>query len=425
MEQKLDLVFERKIFMKIKELSRKTGLKLAAIVVIGGVIMFSFTACGKQEETTPTMSTQVETVTEVEEEPGVVAGGLYNEDNKLGNGSDEKAVEEEYKVAFEYASNEEIKAKDGETVVIPKYERIRIKDIIVEVFNNFTPEDTENYTIHETTENEDGSTTYVVSLNSEELTENAVTQYSSDDTGKVKAIFVYQSSIDVAPDQFALKFEITQKSDNSVTLDKIYDLFDNDVSDITLYNGDCIGWSMTRAANEVDFEFLDEIHLSQDLTLYPVMDNSNAAEQGEDLTIGKWARAYNGTSVKIGDTFEGKNIGYTIKDGKVVPIDTTKEVDPETGELKEAPKKQETTKKSNTENNGTPNNGEQSSTQGGQGNSQTSGAPGGDANVPTEEPGGGISPEEAFAKFGAEYIGSGLDTSGFDHGDGGASWNLQ
>ena len=27
--------------------------------------------------------------------------------------------------------------------------------------------------------------------------------------------------------------------------------------------------------------------------------------------------------------------------------------------------------------------------------------------------------EEACAKFGAEYIGSGLDTSGFDHGSGG------
>ena len=87
------------------------------------------------------------------------------------------------------------------------------------------------------------------------------------------------------------------------------------------------------------------------------------------------------------------------------------------GELKEA-QKQETTKKSNTDNNGKTNNGEQSSTSGGTGNSQTSGAPGGDANIP-DEPSGGISPEEAFGKFGAEFIGSGLDTSGFDHGDGG------
>ena len=34
-------------------------------------------------------------------------------------------------------------------------------------------------------------------------------------------------------------------------------------------------------------------------------------------------------------------------------------------------------------------------------------------------PGGGMSLEEACAARGAEFIGSGLDTSGFDHGDGG------
>lgn len=399
-------------------MTRKTGLKLAAIVVIGGVIMFSFTACGKNQEVEPTMSTQVETVTEVEEEPGVVAGGLYNEDNKLGDGS-VAAVEEEYKVTFENSSNEEITAKDGETVVIPKFERQKIKDIIVEVFDDFTPEDTENYTIHETTENEDGSTTYVVSLASLELTENAVTQYSSDETGKVKAIFVYQSALETTPDQLALKFEITKKDDKSVTLDKIYDIFDNDVSDITLYNGDCIGWSLTKFANEIDFEFLDEIHISQDLTLYPVMDTTNAAEQGEDLSVGKWMKTFNGKNVKLGDTFEGSNIGYTIKEGKVIPNDSTKEVDTETGELKEAPK-QETNKsnKGTTDNNGKTNNGEQSSTSGGTGNSQTSGAPGGNANVP-DEPSDGMSLEDAAAARGATYGGSGLDTSGFDHGDGG------
>lgn len=326
---------------------------------------------------------------------------------------------EEYNVEFEYASNEDITAKDGETVVIPKYERIRIKDIIAEVFANFTPEDTENYNILETTENEDGSTTYIVSLNSVELTENAVTQYSSDETGKVKAIFVYQSALETTPDQLALKFEITKKDDKSVTLDKIYDIFDNDVSDITLYNGDCIGWSLTKFANEIDFEFLDEIHLSQDLTLYPVMDTTNAAEQGEDLSVGKWMKTFNGKNVKLGDTFEGSNIGYTIKEGKVIPNDSTKEVDPETGELKEATK-QETNKsnKGTTDNNGKTNNGEQSSTSGGTGNSQTSGAQGGDANIPNE-PSGGMSLEDAAAAWGVEFIGSGLDTSGFDHGDGG------
>lgn len=94
------------------------------------------------------------------------------------------------------------------------------------------------------------------------------------------------------------------------------------------------------------------------------------------------------------------------------------------GELKETPKqetnKKETqTNKGNTDNNGKTNNGEQSSTSGGTGNSQTSGAPGGDANVP-DEPSGGMSLEDAFAKFGATYGGSGLGgSSGADLGNGG------
>ena len=101
------------------------------------------------------------------------------------------------------------------------------------------------------------------------------------------------------------------------------------------------------------------------------------------------------------------------------------EIAKQLGELKEA-KKQETTTKDNNgktnngkENNGQANNGEQSSTTGGQGNSQTSGAPGGDANIPNE-PSGGISPEEAAAKFGMTFDGSGLGgSSGADLGNGG------
>ena len=54
------------------------------------------------------------------------------------------------------------------------------------------------------------------------------------------------------------------------------------------------------------------------------------------------------------------------------------------------------------------------------GNSQTGEETQSNANVP-DEPSGGMSLEEACAARGATYGGSGLDTSGFDHGDGGAS----
>lgn len=52
------------------------------------------------------------------------------------------------------------------------------------------------------------------------------------------------------------------------------------------------------------------------------------------------------------------------------------------------------------------------------GNSQTGEETQSNANVP-DEPSWEMSLEEACAKFGATYGGSGLDTSGFDHGDGG------
>lgn len=273
-----------------KELSKKTGLKLAAIVVIGGVIMFSFTACGKNQEVEPTMSTTIETVTEVEEEPGVVAGGLYNEDSELGTGSDEKEVEEEYTVSFENASNEKITAKDGETVVIPEYQRQRVKDMISVVFDTFNPEDTENYTILEETENDDGSTTYLVSLSNEDITNGCTTQYSVDENGEAKAIFVYQPNTTAAPKDFGINFVLKVDEEGNVSLEKILDLNGNDATDITFYKGNVIGWGMEENVITPDFEFGDELNISQDLTLYPVYDE---AEEIEDT-------------------------GYYVNDGKLV-----------------------------------------------------------------------------------------------------------
>lgn len=276
--------------MKINELKRKTGLKLAAIVVIGGVIMFSFTACGNKQEVEPTMSTQVETVTETEtEEPGVVAGGLYNDDSELGTGSDEKAVEE-YTVSFENASNEKITAKDGETVVIPEYQRQHVIDMMVDTFDTFNPEDTENYTILEETENEDGSTTYLVSLSNEDITNGCTTQYSKDENGEIKAMFVYQPNTPAAAEDFGLNFELIVDEEGNVSLEKIIDLNGNDATDITFYKGNVIGWGMQENVTTPDFEFGDELNISQDLTLYPVYDEAEEIEDtGYYVNDGKLA----------------------------------------------------------------------------------------------------------------------------------------
>lgn len=375
--------------MKIKELTKKTGLKLAAIVVIGGVIMFSFTACGKNQEVEPTMSTTIETTVEPEtEEPGVVAGGLYNAETELGNGSTETAVEEEYTIKFKASSNEDIKAKDGETVVIPEYQRQHVKDMMIDTFDTFDKEDTENYTVLEETENEDGSTTYLISIANEEITNGCTTQYSVDENGKAKAIFVYKplDYADRLASDFGINFELRVDKDGNVSLEKIFDLFGNDVSDITLYRGDCIGWSLTKGAIEVDFEFLDELHLSQDLTLYPVMENTYDQDKEMDTSDGYWVLGEANIPVKIGKSFEKNDLNFDILDGALVSIDGKKVVDPKTGVVTDAPKKEETTKKSNTENNGQASNGEQSSTQGGTGNAQTGGETTANTNIPDEPP---------------------------------------
>lgn len=280
--------------MKIKEMTRKTGLKLAAIVVIGGVIMFSFTGCGNKQDVAPTMSTQVETVTETEtEEPGVVAGGLYNENYELGNGSTETAVTEEYTIKFKVSSNDDIVAEEGKTVVIPEYQRQHVIDMMATTFDTFDKEDTENYTVLEETENEDGSKTYLISIASEAITNGCTTQYSVDENGEIKAMFVYQPDTPVAPEDFGLNFELIVDEEGNVSLEKILDLNCNNVSDITFYRGNVIGWGMTENVTTPHFEFGDELNISQDLTLYPVYDEADEAEEIEDT-------------------------GYYLKDGKIV-----------------------------------------------------------------------------------------------------------
>lgn len=321
--------------MKIKEMQKRTGLKLAAIIVIGGVLMFTFTGCGnKTAEEVPVMS---EAVVEMAEEGAAVAGGLYAEDAELGIGQ-EAEVAEEYTIDFVDAGNEDIVAESGSTVAIPEYEASKLIDIIEPVFEDFDIENELDFNIVEETENEDGSTTYIVALNNAEITNNCTTQYSTDSSGKAKAIFVYQApeEVDVLPENFGLNFEVCVDKDGKVTLEKIVDIFGSDCSDITVYRGDCIGWSLEKD-DTVTFEFEDEIAVSQNLNLYPVMDMTYAATEKDDITTGGWLVSYNGTIIKMGKSYEGMDMSYVVEDGKLVSTDDTKQVDPETGEVTDKP----------------------------------------------------------------------------------------
>lgn len=400
--------------MKIQELAKKTGLKLAAIIVIGGVLMFTFTGCGnKPAEPVMSESVSVETVVETaEEDLGTVAGGLYAEDAEIADGQ-EAEISEEYTIDFVDAGNEDIEAEQGATITIPEYERQKLINLIPTVFDSFNPE-SEDFEVLDTVENEDGTTTYHVALASSELTNNVTTQYSVDiETGKAKALFVYQvpMEIEVPAEDFGLTFEITQAEDGTVTVDKIVDLYGNEVTDeITLYAGNCIGWSMTKwATDAVDFEFEDEISVSQDLNMYPVMDLTHAAKEGEDLTQGVWVLSYNGTAIRMTDNFDGTTVTdvYQVKEGKLIDSTGKTVVDEESGVVTTATTKTETAGTAGESSgsgagtgsgSGSGTGAEQSSTTGGVGHTESTEG-GGHSNVP-DEPVSTGNIQDAAAKFG-------------------------
>lgn len=420
-------------------------MKIRNISLALSVLMFTFTGCGnKPVEDVPVMSEAVvEMAPEVED--GAIAGGLYAEESTIEAG-EEAEVAEEYTIDFVDAGNEDIIAESDDMVVIPEYERQKLINLIPTVFDSFKPdveelETLELFEILEETENADGSTTYNVAIKSDTLTNNVTTQYSVDtETGLAKALFVYQvpMEIEVPAEDFGLTFEVTKAEDGTVTVDKILDLYGNDVTYITLYAGDCIGWSMTKWADTVDFEFEDEISISQNLNMYPVMDMTYAATEGEDITEGVWVLSYNGTAIRMIDNFDGTTVtdSYQVKEGVLVDSTGNTVVDSETGEVTEATNAESGTtggdvsgsasgSEAGSEQSSTAATGivsEQSSTVGGAGNTNNSN--GGTVNSGTQgeaSSGGGMA--AALSKFGATYGGSG---GGQPHtGDGGASIILQ
>ena len=103
--------------MKLKEMQKRTGLKLAAIIVIGGVLMFTFTGCDKPAE--PVAETvAIEEVVEMAEEDGAISGGLYAEESTLEDGQEE-AITEQYTIDLVDSGNEDIIAESDDMLVIP------------------------------------------------------------------------------------------------------------------------------------------------------------------------------------------------------------------------------------------------------------------------------------------------------------------
>ena len=335
--------------MARNKLEKMGLLKLVAVVLVAGSIVFTFTACGKTEA--PVESpVAIEQTTDIAVEDNDVADvDLIEDYNDIGAGT-ESEVAETYKVEFEYCQNEDIEAKVDEKVTIPEYKETVLMQTYFSEENYTIADENEYAELFETVseeENADGSTTIIAKGISEEATYGMVTRYSYDGEN-MKAVFAYKPYLgeneEISPEDFGLNFVIEKDVDGKYKIVGLQDLAGNRADDIILYYGDVIGWSLTEKAEMVDFEFEDEIYLSQDLVLYPVVANAVDLNLGEETIAtvmkdseGIWIKSLAGTIVRYDTTKQGgkKESGWVSNGGKITKEDGSKEYNPETGTVEE------------------------------------------------------------------------------------------
>lgn len=301
-----------------------------AIAVISLATAMTLTACNKTDVVTEQpveMTTEETTAEDAELTEDVVE-------------TEEKA--ETYKVEFKYAQNEEINAKVDEKVTVPEYEDTILLDTYYGSDYFSIESDSyyaENFETISAEEHEDGSATIIAKGTTTEATYGMVTRYSYDGTD-MKAIFCYEPyGVEIEAEDFGLNFVIERDAEGNYEIVGLQDLAGNDCSDIIFYYGDVIGWSLTENATECDFEFGDEIYLSQDLVLYPVVkDMVDPDMETVDLSSGLWIKSFAGKAVQYSKTGKGKTSenGWYSKSGKVVNEDGSKEYNPESGEVEDS-----------------------------------------------------------------------------------------
>ena len=320
--------------MKYREVKK---LLLTASVVSA----VALTACNNKEvaeEPAEVVEEDVEETTAVEE----VAEEVVEEEVA------EVGIEETYTIKFEGTSLDDITANTQELVTIPQYQAPHF----IDAFEGQTCNSeffAENFEVVE--EKADGR--IVAKPLSYDLTLGMSTQYSYDEsTGAMKAIFVFNSVLvgeetQEAPENLGLYFVLSQNENGEYFVSGLEDFAGNDVSNIELFQGICIGYSLTNLASEsVDFSFGDELYLSQDLDLFPVfniIDGINNPYELLDFSDGKgYIWSYGGGIIlidgeaslqKIADAYgtQSSTLYWTVKNGgRLISDDNTKEYDVKT-----------------------------------------------------------------------------------------------
>lgn len=321
--------------MKYREVKK---LLLTASVVSA----VALTACNKTEvaEEPTEIVEETSTVEEVAEE--VVEEEVVEEEVA------EVGVEETYTIKFEGTSLDDITANTQELVTIPQYQAPHF----IDAFEGQTCNSeffAENFEVIE--EKADGR--IVAKPLSYDLTLGMSTQYSYDEsTGAMKAIFVFNSVLvgeetQEAPENLGLYFVLSQNENGEYFVSGLEDFAGNDVSNIELFQGICIGYSLTSLATECDFYAGDELYLSQDLDLSPVflnlIDGINNPYEVLDFSDGKgYIWSYGGGIIlidgeaslqKIADAYgtQSNTLYWTVKNGgRLISDDNTKEYDVKT-----------------------------------------------------------------------------------------------
>ena len=344
---------------------RKTLGKVGAVLMIGTMMIFTFTGCAQTQTNEPTAVIQEVEETQEKGNGGNIANDIdfsvYENEQKdeLAEQITEEEISklaqevedyqntlEDYTVSFEGAANEDITVKEKDAAEIPEFEAESAYDVISRQYS-------ESFDFSSDGVFYNGE---LLSKDYEEVEGRIVVKnVSFTEKTHYQVHYVVENNKVVAKDIIENEGEsgisfVIDKDEN--VLVGLQDIKGTDISDLKVNLGKVIGWSSEKGTHQVEVNFKDEIELDSDLVLYPVYEQRMVTTDA------------NGNQLDS----DGKVIEIEVRDGKLKYVGTeSKEVN-DNGEVvdKKAETKKSTDNSSKkTDNKGTEDkkSGEQQATQ--------------------------------------------------------------
>ena len=318
---------------------RKTLGKVGAVLMIGTMMIFTFTGCAQTQTNEPTAVIQEVEETQEKGNGGNIANDIdfsvYENEQKdeLAEQITEEEISklaqevedyqntlEDYTVSFEGAANEDITVKEKDAAEIPEFEAESAYDVISRQFS-------ESFDVSSDGVFYNGE---LLSKDYEEVEGRIVVKnVSFTEKTHYQVHYVVENKKVVAKDIIENEGEsgicfVIDKDEN--VLVGIQDIKGTDISDLKVNLGKVIGWSSEKGTHQVEVNFKDEIELDSDLVLYPVYEQRMVTTDA------------NGNQLDS----DGKVIEIEVRDGKLNYVGTeSKEVN-DNGEVVD--KKAETKK---------------------------------------------------------------------------------